>query len=105
VPWGVRVPRDRAGATSHAEPVTAATGHGAVLRAIQAELAELAAQRARLPVRELRKLDEIEHEREQLRGQRDDVAPRLASVTAPQRGRRSKLRPCTSSAGRPSASP
>jgi hypothetical protein len=58
----------------------------AALRAVQAALVELAAQRAALPLRELRELAAVEQESAQVRGQRDDVAARLAALPAPQRG-------------------
>src|SRR5919106_903773 len=48
----------------------------AALRALRAELVELAAQRVALPVRALRELDAVEQESAQVRDQRDDVAAR-----------------------------
>ena len=71
---------------AEAEPAAAAPDQRAALREVRAELGELAAQRAALPLRELRELDAVEQERAQVRGQRDDVAARLAALPAPQRG-------------------
>jgi conjugative relaxase-like TrwC/TraI family protein len=52
---------------------------------LRAELRDLAAERAALPLRALRELDAVEQETEQLQGQRDNVAARLASLPRPQR--------------------
>ena len=94
-PAGARPARRRRAATPRdrrtrahgreAEPPAAVPAQRAALRAVRAELVELAAQRAALPLRELRELDAVEQERAQVRGQRDDVAARLASLPAPQR--------------------
>src|SRR4051812_45450523 len=68
-----------------AEPSLAAPDQRAALRDVQTALIEVAAQRAALPLRQLREVDAVEQERAQVRGQRDDVAARLASLPAPQR--------------------
>jgi hypothetical protein len=56
------------------------------LRALQAALADVAREQARVPIRQLRELDAVDRERDQYRASRDDVAARLAALPAPQRG-------------------
>jgi conjugative relaxase-like TrwC/TraI family protein len=77
---------------AHAESPAVAGDQRTALREVQAALAELTAGRAALPLRELRELDAVEQERAQVRGQRDEVAARLASLPASRRSvlRRSK---------------
>ena len=80
-----RAPAGPERTAAEAEPPAPAPAQRAALRALRAALVELAAQRAALPLRELRELDAVEQERAQVRGQRDDVAARLAALPAPQR--------------------
>jgi hypothetical protein len=78
---------------AQAEPPAAAPDQRAALRKAQAALVDLAAERAALPLRELREFDAIEQQHAQVRGQRDDVAARLAALPVPRRsvlGRRTK---------------
>ena len=51
--------------------------------AAAAELDKLAGRRAELPLRALRELDAVDQELAQVRGQRSDVAERLATLPAP----------------------
>ena len=81
-----RAPAGPERTAAEAEPAAPVPAQRAALRALRAELVELAAQRAALPVRALRELDAVEQESAQVRGQRDDVAARLAALPAPQRG-------------------
>jgi hypothetical protein len=67
-------------------PVPAAPNQRDTLRALQAALADVAHQRDRLPIRQVRALDAVDEERGQVRASRDDVAARLAQLPAPQRG-------------------
>jgi conjugative relaxase-like TrwC/TraI family protein len=59
----------------------------ASLRELRGELADVAAQRARLPLRELRELDAVDAEIVHVSAQRDETAARLAGLPAPQRSR------------------
>ncbi|MEY2513134.1 MAG: hypothetical protein QOJ89_492 [bacterium] len=67
-----------------AEPVAPAAS-AARLADLRREVEALRAQRASLPMRELRELDAIAGERARLAGQRDDAAIRLAAVPGPER--------------------
>jgi conjugative relaxase-like TrwC/TraI family protein len=79
--------RPRNASTVQAEPpVPAAPNQRDVLRALQAALADVAREQARVPIRQLRELDAVDRERDQYRASRDDVAARLAALPAPQRG-------------------
>jgi conjugative relaxase-like TrwC/TraI family protein len=81
-----RAPAGPERTAAEAEPAAPVPAQRGALRALRAELAELGAQRAALPVRELRELDAVEQESAQVRGQRDDVAARLVALPASQRG-------------------
>jgi conjugative relaxase-like TrwC/TraI family protein len=70
---------------AEAEPPAPVPDQRAALRAVQAALVDLAAQRARLPLRELRELDAVEQEIAHVRRQRDDVTAHLAELPKPQR--------------------
>ncbi len=68
-----------------AEPPAAPPDQRAALREVQATLVKLTAQRAALPLRELRALDAVEQECAQVRCQREDAAARLATLSGPRR--------------------
>jgi hypothetical protein len=70
----------------HAEPANQASPQRDELRVICAELADLAAQRAKLPLRALRALDTVDRELVRVRGQRDEAAVVLERLPTPQRG-------------------
>jgi conjugative relaxase-like TrwC/TraI family protein len=75
---------ERIAAQAESPPPTVPAERAAV-RAVEDALVQLAAQRAALPLRELRELDAIEQERAQVAAQREDVAARLAGLPAPRR--------------------
>jgi len=80
-----RAPAGPERTAADAEPPAPMPAQRATLQALRAQLVDLTAQRAGLPLRQLRELDAVEQESAQVRGQRDDVAARLAALAAPQR--------------------
>lgn len=72
-------------AAIHTEPRNAPAPSRAQLHALRADIEQLRAEYARLPLRELRELEQIEAEIGHVAGQRTDIAARLAALPEPQR--------------------